>query len=164
MTAIQFVLGLARLVGIVMPTIMLAHLIRRRYLRAIGSLAVLVETVLAFSLLLVVAEALGLVGLMRPAALIPALFLLAGVVWWLSQRQSGFVVSSEGSADERSCRGLDVTTVSALVAVVVVVAQWCVQTANALGAGMGNFDTLWYHMPFAAHMAQTGSVTGIQLT
>jgi hypothetical protein len=160
----QFVLGLARLVGIAMPTIMVAHLIRRRYLRAIGSLAVLVEAVLAFSLLLVVAEALGLVGLMRPAALIPALLLLAGVAWWLSQRQSGSVVSSEGSAEARSCQGLDVTTVSALVAVVVVVAQWCVQTANALGAGMGNFDTLWYHMPFAARFAQSASVTGIQFT
>jgi hypothetical protein len=29
---------------------------------------------------------------------------------------------------------------------------------------MSRFDTLWYHMPFAARFAQTGSVTGIQFT
>src|SRR6202012_4046214 len=37
-------------------------------------------------------------------------------------------------------------------------------TADALGGGMLSFDVLWYHMPFAAHFAQTGSVTGIQFT
>ena len=58
----------------------------------------------------------------------------------------------------------DLTLVSLVVSVIVVAAQWCVQTFNALGAGMSNFDTLWYHMPFAARMAQTGSVTGIQFT
>jgi hypothetical protein len=37
-------------------------------------------------------------------------------------------------------------------------------TADALGGGMLSFDVLWYHMPFAAVFAQTGSVTGIQFT
>ena len=49
-------------------------------------------------------------------------------------------------------------------AIAVVAGQWLLQTANALGAGMFNFDTLWYHMPFAARFAQTGSVTAVQFT
>jgi hypothetical protein len=171
MTAVELVLGLARLVAIVAPALVVARVLRRRYLVLAGSLAVLAESVLALSMVLVVAEALGLVSLMRPAALIPAMVLLAAVAWRLTQggpARSGPARSGPaappGPETVRSRRGLDRTTVSALVAVSVVTAQWCVQTANALGAGMANFDTLWYHMPFAAHMAQTGSVTGIQFT
>ena len=48
--------------------------------------------------------------------------------------------------------------------VVIVVAQWALQTADAIGGGMFSFDVLWYHMPFAAAFAQTGSVTHIQFT
>ncbi len=51
-----------------------------------------------------------------------------------------------------------------LAALAVVIAQWCEGTANALGGGMLDFDSLWYHMPFAARLAQTGSVTAIQFT
>ncbi len=161
MTAVQFVLGLARLLGIVAPALLVAHLLRRRYFSLAGSLAVLAESVLALSVVLVGAEALGLVALMRPVALIPLMVLLAAVVWRLARGGPAALARPETA---RPSRGRDLTTVCALVAVVVVVAQWCVQTANALGAGMANFDTLWYHMPFAAHMAQTSSVTGIQFT
>jgi hypothetical protein len=165
MTAAQFIVGLARLAGIVAPAAVVAHLVRRRYLSVDGSLGVLAEAVLASSVLLVVAEALGLVGLMRPAALIPALVLLAGVLWRLPGGQvASSAHSGQPDATESPRLGRDLTLVAMFVSVVVVSAQWCVQTANALGAGMANFDTLWYHMPFAAHMAQTGSVTGIQFT
>jgi hypothetical protein len=161
MTAVQFVLGLARLLGIVAPALLVAHLLRRRYFSLAGSLTVLAESVLALSVVLVGAEALGLVALMRPVALIALMVLLAAVTWRLTRGGPG---APAQPATARPSRGRDLTTVSALVAVIVVVAQWCVQTANALGAGMANFDTLWYHMPFAAHMAQTSSVTGIQFT
>ncbi|MGO9448468.1 MAG: hypothetical protein ACLP04_07400 [Solirubrobacteraceae bacterium] len=175
MTAIQFVSGMARLAGIVLPALIAAHLIRRRWLNIAGPVGVLAEVVLAFSLVLVVAEALGLVGLMRSAALIPVLVLFAGIVWWIARgRTASTALSVAPSGVESQAKspgpssgsgpGRDPTTACALVAVVVVSAQWCVQTANALGTGMANFDTLWYHMPFAAHMAQTGAVTGIQFT
>ncbi len=162
MTVTQFGVGLVRLAGIVAPAVVAAHLLRRRYLNVDGALGVLAEMVLASSVLLIVAEALGLVGLMRPAALVPVLLLLAGVLWRLS---GGPTPSSTQSRQLGAIGSLrDLTLVSMIVGVVVVSAQWCVQTANALGTGMANFDTLWYHMPFAAHMAQTSSVTGIQFT
>jgi hypothetical protein len=162
MTALQFALGLGRLAGIVAPACVIAGLLRRRCLDASGSLGFLLETVLALSVLLVVAELLGLVGLMRPAALIPVLVLLAVVLWRLPGRRTA--ASGAAHPEARQPRLGHVTTLSALAAAVVVSAQWCVQTANALGAGMANFDTLWYHMPFAAHMAQTSAVTGIKFT
>ena len=164
MTAVQFALGIGRLAGIVVPACVIAHTLRRRYLDGSGALGVLAEAVLAFSVVLVLAEGLGLIRLMRPFALIPALVLLAVIVWRLPGGKAALMTRA-GPAEvaHPRLRG-DVTTMSAFVAVVVVSAQWCVQTANAFGAGMANFDTLWYHMPLAAHMAQTGAVTGVLFT
>ena len=43
-------------------------------------------------------------------------------------------------------------------------AQWAGPTLLALDRGIYGGDSLWYHMPFAAHIAQTGSVTGLLFT
>ncbi len=45
-----------------------------------------------------------------------------------------------------------------------VFAHWGVETKQALDGGIGNFDSLWYHMPFAAEIAQSGSTTGLHHT
>ncbi len=39
--------------------------------------------------------------------------------------------------------------------------SWAVTTKHALDRGVFNFDSLWYHLPFAADMAQTHSVVGM---
>jgi hypothetical protein len=39
--------------------------------------------------------------------------------------------------------------------------SWAVTTKHALDRGIFNFDSLWYHMPFAADMAQSHSVVGM---
>ena len=46
----------------------------------------------------------------------------------------------------------------------IVVAQWAGPTLLALDRGIYGGDSLWYHMPFAAHIAQTGSVTALLFT
>ena len=43
-------------------------------------------------------------------------------------------------------------------------AHWGLTTKHALDRGIFNFDSLWYHMPFAADMAQSHSVTGLHHT
>jgi hypothetical protein len=48
--------------------------------------------------------------------------------------------------------------------IAVVVAHWGLWTDSALNRGMFNFDSLWYHMPFAASIAQSHSVTGFHHT
>jgi hypothetical protein len=45
-----------------------------------------------------------------------------------------------------------------------VVAHWGLTTESALDRGIFNFDSLWYHMPFAADMVQSHSVTGLHYT
>ncbi len=167
MTLLQFLAALARLTGIVVPAVVAAHIVRRRFLTVAGALGVLAEAVLASSVLLVVAEGLGLAKELRPATLIPTLVLLALVLWRVigADRAGG---ASDGPTQPTASPPAEsrpsAATPAAAVAVAVVAAQWCVQSANALGAGMFNFDTLWYHMPFAVHMAQTGAVTGVQFT
>jgi hypothetical protein len=42
-----------------------------------------------------------------------------------------------------------------------VFAHWGLTTKDALDRGIFNFDSLWYHMPFAADMVQSHSVTGL---
>ena len=48
--------------------------------------------------------------------------------------------------------------------IALVVAHWGLWTDSALNRGMFNFDSLWYHMPFAADIAQSHSVTGFHHT
>ena len=51
----------------------------------------------------------------------------------------------------------------ALAGVAFVAAHWATGPGR-LGAGMLTFDTLWYHGPFAARIADTGSVWGLHFT
>jgi hypothetical protein len=48
--------------------------------------------------------------------------------------------------------------------IALVFAHWGLTAKDALDRGIFNFDSLWYHMPFAADMAQSHSVTGIHHT
>jgi 4-amino-4-deoxy-L-arabinose transferase-like glycosyltransferase len=45
--------------------------------------------------------------------------------------------------------------------IALVFAHWGLTTKDALDRGIFNFDSLWYHMPFAAEMVQSHSVTGL---
>jgi hypothetical protein len=52
----------------------------------------------------------------------------------------------------------------ALAVVAVVFAHWGLTTKDALDRGIFNFDSLWYHLPFAVDIAQTHSVTAFHHT
>jgi hypothetical protein len=48
--------------------------------------------------------------------------------------------------------------------VALVFAHWGLTAKDALDRGIFNFDSLWYHMPFAVDMVQSHSVTGLHYT
>ena len=48
--------------------------------------------------------------------------------------------------------------------VALVFAHWGLTAKDALSRGIFNFDSLWYHLPFAVEMAQSHSVTGLHYT
>jgi hypothetical protein len=45
--------------------------------------------------------------------------------------------------------------------IAIAVFTWAVTTKHALDRGIFNFDSLWYHLPFAVDMVQTHSVVGM---
>ncbi len=52
----------------------------------------------------------------------------------------------------------------ALLAGAVVIAEWGALTIQSYDVGIRGFDSLWYHLPWAASFAQTGSITGLRFT
>jgi hypothetical protein len=124
---------------------------------------------------LVCAEALGIVGALRTGPLIVLLVVVATAAWVWDARaptagaRPGAVVPAVDGAPQPPPGTAGPPTprlarLWPLVAIAVVGAQWLLATADSLGGGMFNFDTLWYHMPFAAEYALSGSITAIHFT
>src|ERR1700722_3942807 len=165
----EFLLGALSLAAIVVPAWLFALMLR--FVLASGlsrATALLADAFVALGALLVCSELLGLVGLFRTGPTIVALWLLALAGAGLALRGSSH---SHLTAEPAAAPALTPSVnrpsgiiLAATIGVVIVAAQWLLQSANSLGSGMLNFDTLWYHMPVAAQFARTGSVTAIQFT
>ncbi|HEY5816642.1 MAG TPA: hypothetical protein VIS95_09955 [Solirubrobacterales bacterium] len=167
-----------------------AVLLRRRFLPDWeGAPAYLVEAILGVALLIWLSELLGVVNLFYAGTLVAASLLLAAAVAFgprvLSGRGGagaslGFS-PGEGAAVRDGDRGEKedaavprhplspppaggMLTVVAVGVVALVFSHWGLTTADALGRGIFNFDSLWYHMPFAVEMAHSHSVTGVHYT
>ncbi len=122
-----------------------------------GAPARLAEAILAIALLIWVGELLGVVGLLREATLVIACGLLG-----LASTRLG---RPRPAASPPAPPPLEPLAVLIAVGVIgVLFAHWGLQTKVALNNGIGNFDSLWYHMPYAADIAQSGSVTGFHHT
>lgn len=154
-----------RLGLLIAPVAVAAHLLRRRFAVLGGVTAVLVEAVLGLAWLIVLAEALGLVGELRLWSLIAVSWLGAALVTVGVLRAPPRQTHNPDRAGEAT--GLDAAgtcrpgPIAAALVLWVTAAQWVFATANALGSGMGSFDSLWYHMPIAAAFAQRASVTSV---
>jgi hypothetical protein len=164
MTTLGFAAAVARTALIVAPAALSAHLIRLRFSSARGIPAGVIEAVLALSAVLVAAELLGLVGGLRIGWLAALLWLLATVAFLSLRAHAAPAVRSDERPAPLDIRSARNGAVAAGLVIWLAVAQWTLSTVNALGGGMWSFDVLWYHMPFAAQFAQTGSVTGIHFT
>ncbi|MGB7587293.1 MAG: hypothetical protein WBM00_01145, partial [Solirubrobacterales bacterium] len=141
-----------------------------------GPPARLVESILAIALLIWLSELLGLFSLFYASTLVTSSALLAGILAW---RTGGLTATSAGGTGEGRVRtvesanppfprdrtrGQALMSLIALGVVAVVFAHWGLTLKHALDRGIFNFDSLWYHMPFATDMAQSHSVTGLHYT
>jgi hypothetical protein len=155
-----------------------------------GAPAHLVEAILAIAILLWLAELLGLFGLLYASTLLAASLLLAAAVFWRVDASGrgtkggdpaetpGEGAPSAGGTEGGSrttppagppfprdrTRGQALMALIAVGVVAVVFAHWGLTAKDALGRGIFNFDSLWYHMPFATEIAQSHSVTGLHYT
>jgi hypothetical protein len=137
-----------------------------------GAPARLVESIVAIALLIWLGEILGTVGLfyawtlvissvlvaVAAGALLPAGGALGGPAPEdaLATAGGGWSPAVKGPAGPGAFAWLVTVGVIALV-----FAHWGLTTKDALDRGIFNFDSLWYHMPFAADMVQSHSVVGL---
>src|SRR4051812_43722708 len=132
--------------------------------------ALLADAVLAIGLLVVLAELLGLFGLLDGVVVVLAALIVGGGALRLEPMliRAGARVAHWGKAKEPDMRPAPsigrVELGAGIVLALIVAAQWAGPTLLALDRGIYGGDSLWYHLPLAAHIADTGSVTGLLYT
>jgi hypothetical protein len=122
-----------------------------------GAPARLAEAILGVALLVWVGEALGIVGLLREGSLVAACACV-GLASLLVRHPVRRGETPPAAPVEPLAMLITVGVVSVLFA------HWGLETKVALNNGVNNFDSLWYHLPYAADIAQSGSVTGFHHT
>jgi hypothetical protein len=167
MSAPNFYFGLLQLFVVIGGIGFASYRLRRRLLPLwTGPPGRLVEAVTGIGILVLGSQLLGLAGLLRGWALVLLALGSAFAAWrFLEPHRGPGGPETEASASEPpSPRSARHGWWLALVAATVLVAQWAAFTSYSLDAGISNFDSVWYHLPFAADMAQTGSTLSFYKT
>jgi hypothetical protein len=170
-----YLLGVAQLALVIGPIGFSAYRLRQRLLPAWeGAPARLVEAIVGIALLIWISELLGAVGLFYAGALVAAALLVAGtMVLWPAgpvaagdpPPPAGADASSGAVPPTAPPTGGRLWALGLMAAVIAAtVFDYAVTTQHALDRGIFNFDSLWYHMPFAVEMAQSHSVVGMHHT
>jgi hypothetical protein len=124
-----------------------------------GALARLGDATLAVALLIVALELLGTLSILRLGWIVVVCIGIGLGAAWLGQRMAPRV-TGEVAAPR-------VQTVALLIALGVAsftVAEWTFPSQLSLDYGMFGGDTTWYHMPFAARIAQEASTVHLHYT
>jgi hypothetical protein len=173
LSAGAYAAGFAQLVALVAAALAGAHALRRRLLPGwSGSPAWLATAVIALAIVLWTAQLLGSFGLLEPGLLV-GLVLAAGLGLLALNQRGPFPEPISGNGPGNGSRaavsaapgpaGLATATrIAGVVVAGVVIAHFSIGTRISLGAGMGGFDTTWYHGPFAAGFAQSGDTFELQ--
>ena len=178
----EYALGVAALAAIALAMAVAGRTARRRLLPGwTGPPAMLAAGLLALAALAVISELLGLFGLLDGVVLTAACLIVGAGALRLEplvisdvRRERARARDLPGCGDPARLHpdagqrdAPPVATwelVAALALAGLVALQWAGPTLLALDRGIYGGDSLWYHMPFAAHIAQTGSVTELLFT
>jgi hypothetical protein len=166
----SYLLGVAQLVLVALSLGFSGYRLRRRLMPSWdGAPARLVEAIVAVALLTWISEILGVFSLLYAGTLVGACVLLA-IATWLSPVGGGGAGVPRGAEDPSTAGDAAPTgpagqygwQLLVMVGVIALVfGHWALTTKHALDRGIFNFDSLWYHLPFAADMVQSHSVTGM---
>ncbi|MBS1847732.1 MAG: phospholipid carrier-dependent glycosyltransferase [Actinobacteria bacterium] len=175
MTRLRLIAGLA-VAGVVGTVVVIAvRRLRTRVLpNSVGLETVLADVVLVVTVVSLVANALGTFGWFSAWPLAVAMLLAAGVVWLVAG-----VGAPAGNADRASTgedrpgaghsassgRVIEPAWVASVARGAVAVAGigWLVTLASALGHGIDEWDSVWYHLPAAADFVRFGSFLPLRL-
>jgi hypothetical protein len=157
----RYALGVAGLAVICVALALAAVAIRRRILPDWdGAPARLAETVLGLTVLIGILEVLGAVGLFAFAPVVLASVLAA----LLARRWASLRSASVGPGGPVLTRADVLLTGLAILAAAAVIAEWGALTIQSYDVGIRGFDSLWYHLPWAASFAQTGNIVSLRFT
>ncbi|MGH2974034.1 MAG: hypothetical protein ACRDLL_04090 [Solirubrobacterales bacterium] len=150
-----------------------SYRLRRKLLPAwSGAPARLVEAVVAIALLIWLGELLGTLGLFYEWILVGASLLMAvlaatllpagGAVGGTAPEDALATGRGGGSPAATGPAGPPAWSLVVTWAVIgLVFAHWGLTAKDALDRGIFNFDSLWYHLPFAVDMVQSHSTTAL---
>jgi hypothetical protein len=156
----RYLLGVGSLAVICCSLAVASVAIRQRHFGEWdGALARLTEAVIGLALLIAILELLGAIGLFRLGPIV-ATSLAVGVVGVRGTRGA----RATALAPRPRTRLTLLTSGLAVLTAAGVFAQWASPTLQAYDVGMLGFDSLWYHLPWAASFAQTGYVTPLRFT
>jgi len=153
-----------------------AYRLRQRLMPAWeGAPARLVESIVAITLLIWLGEILGTFGLFYAWTFVGASLLVAvatqaflpagGGAGGTAPEEALATGRGGGSPVPTGPAGRDALAWLVTIGVIALVfAHWGLTTKDALDRGIFNFDSLWYHMPYATDMVQSHSVTGLHYT
>jgi hypothetical protein len=154
----DYLFGVIGLALVAIPMALAGIRLRKRLLPGwAGAPARLAEAVLAVALVTILLQVLGAFGILVPAVLLIAAVGVGTTIYfgpWL--RATPTDVASPPAPSIPLPQLL-----LSLLAAAFVAAHWATGLQDVWGRGMLTFDTLWYHGPFAARIADTGSVWGM---
>src|SRR5215207_3966197 len=160
MSTSQYLLGAAELAVIATALGLGAYHLRALLAPAwMGALARLAEVVIAISMLVLVSQLCGVLGLFKEIPLLIGC-VAAGLSTTLLVRRYGL----PEPPDAPEARSSWVMIGIGIVAATLVVIHWAHPSGQALDQGMYYQDTTWYHMSFSARFDQTGHVGPLHFT
>jgi hypothetical protein len=122
-----------------------------------GAAARLAEVVLGLSLLVVILELVGVVGLYRPGWVLLATILVGvGIGLALRPPRGGLELTAPAVAP--------IAMAVAVAAALLLAAHWAMLTQTGLDIGMYLPNTTWHNAPFAARFVQDHQVGALQFT
>ena len=154
----RYVLGAACILIVLASLALAAVNGRRRWLADwTGAPARLAEIVIGIATLVAILELLGTVGWFELAPIVAACAAAGGASLMLTPG------GRRPSPPPRRTAGLAAAGIAVAVTVAVA-AEWTGPTLQAYDVGIRTFDSVWYHLPWAASFAQTGHVAPLRFT
>ncbi len=156
----SYIVGCLAVIGIVAAIGLGAYWLRRWIVPEFsGALARLADATIAVALLLVTLEILGTLSILRIGwVIVGCIGVGLGAAWLGRSRAVGGYREVAAPPVENLALGI------ALAVASFTVAEWTFPAQSSLDFGMFGGDTTWYHMPFAAAIAQTHSTVHLHFT
>ncbi len=156
MTVGRYALGVAALLIVIASAALTARRLRAHYLPDwSGAPARLAESIIGVASVVVVAEILGALGWL---ALGPLVLATAAIAAGTTRS----FASTQAARAPRAARGPLFWL--GLAGAAVVTAAWTAPTLESFDHGIRGFDSLWYHLPWAASFAHSGQITHLRFT